>query len=87
MRKVKMAFLHNNLQIPGISQDCGKALNPSDPQSKINARGARAELWWDGEGLEVRVSGRSVLVPAANVASLEFEQAEGFASPTLKPVA
>lgn len=73
MRKVKVAFLHSGLSIPGVSNEIGVTLNPIDPQSKIKG----AALWWSDEGLEVHVNDkfgkdRHVLVPATNVKSLEF---------------
>ena len=68
MRKVKIAYLHAGLSVPGISTDIGASLNPADPQSKIKG----ASLTWSAEGLEFYFRGRTVLIPTPNVKSVEF---------------
>lgn len=67
MRNVKIAVLHTNLHVPGIGE-LGRTLNTVDTQYKFRD----AKLSWTAEGLEVSAKGRTVLVPATNVAYLEF---------------
>lgn len=79
MRKVKIAYLHTGLSIPGISNEIGTTLNPTDPQSKIKG----ALLSWDGDGLNVLIKGYEVFLPAPAVKSLVFYPEEKIQAPRL----
>lgn len=70
MRKVKIAYLHNTLHVPGIGE-LGKNINTTDTQYRFR----NAQLTWDGAGLELTYNGRTVWVPATNVVYMEFEPA------------
>lgn len=80
MRKVKIAYLHTGLSIPGISNEIGTTLNPTDPQSKIKG----AQLFWEtGDGLNVLIKGFEVFLPASAVKSLVFYPEEKIQAPRL----
>lgn len=80
MRKVKIAYLHTGLSIPGISNEIGTTLNPTDPQSKIKG----AQLFWEtGDGLNVLIKGFEVFLPAPAVKSLVFYPEEKIQAPLL----
>lgn len=75
MRKVKLAVLHANLQVPGIGE-FGKTINTQDSQYKFRG----VELTWNGQGLEVSHKGRTVFIPAPSVHFMEFAAPEKFAA-------
>lgn len=71
MRKVRVANLHTNLQVPGIGE-MGKTLNTADTQYKFRD----VQLYWTGDGLQVSAKGITVFIPATNVVYVRFADEE-----------
>lgn len=68
-RKVTRAVCHDVVHVPKFGQ-LGKTLSADDPQFKF--RDIKME-WEAGSGLVWTLRGRSGLIPAASVFSVEFE--------------
>lgn len=68
MRSVKIAYLHTNIQVPGIGE-FGRNLNTTDTQYKF--RDAKL-AWSPGEGLKISFRGQEIMIPYPNVAYLVF---------------